>query len=309
MSTNFRSEEEVRVTSAERKEHSLHWKPVMAGAISTLGIQVFFFYLGSALGLSSFSADRAETFSDSALWGPVLFILVTAAASAFVGGWITGLFGNYFTKEDVALNSGLTWALSAVLIALGLSTLAGLTSSATQSGALKAQVSAATPGQEKAAQQVGSVAYDRLNDPTFAGFVAERARAFASKQETPMNVSVDSKSNAPKTDHRSVKPKNIESDYELQRFVMTATDMNKDSTAEFLKQERESIAQAAADSQRRWEVQHARDIAKAETARKSASGLAWAMTLAGLVSLAMTIVGGTIGSGRELKDLADKNKA
>jgi hypothetical protein len=31
--------------------------------------------------------------------------------------------------------------------------------------------------------------------------------------------------------------------------------------------------------------------------------------LAGLVSLAMTIVGGTVGSGRELKDLANENAA
>lgn len=306
MAAGYRSDEHVGASAPGRKEHSLHWKAVMAGAVATLGVQVFFFYLGSALGLSSFNADRAQTFSDSAIWGPVLFILIAGVISAFVGGWITGLFGSYYSKEDVALNGGLTWALSALLIALGLGTLAGLTSSATQSGAVKAQASAANSGQEKAAQQVGSVAYDRLNDPAFSQFVAERARAFAKNRETPINVSMKSKKSS---SDRDVSPKKIENDYELQRFVMAATEMDKEAAKEFLKQERESIAQAAEESQHRWEVQHANEIAKAETARRSASSLAWVMTLTALATLAMTIIGATVGSGRELKDLSDKNTA
>jgi hypothetical protein len=298
MGTAPRSEEVSDVLDY-RREHSPHWRAIVAGAVATLAVQLVFFYLGSALGLSSFSGDRAETFSDSSIWLPIFFILLAGLVSSFIGGWVMGLFGRFFSRNDVYLNGGLTWALSAILIALGLATVAGLTSTVTQSGAQKAQASSAAPGQEKAAQQVGSVAYDRLNDQQFANFVAERARSFANKRDTPINVSAGpSKSDGSQNDRRGSSLKNIEDDYELQRFVSTATDMDKDAAKEFLKQEREAISQAALESQRRWEKEHAGEISKAETGRRSASNIAWVMTLTALASLAITLVGAAVGAGR-----------
>jgi hypothetical protein len=284
---------ETETEFVERRK--INWRAILVGSVITLGIQAWFLYLGSALGLSSFYADRAATFSDSSIWLPIAFLLITAFVSSTVGGWVCGHWANLYSSEDAFLHGGATWALSAIMIALGLATGFGLSTAAVQSGALKAQASANAPGQDKGAQEAGSVAYDRLNDPKFAGFLSEQARGYAGKEGVPVNVSADNKNknnnNAQRSDAKAhrVDPKTIANDYELQRFVMTETGMDQSGAKNFLKERQDAIAQAAADSQRQWEMAHARDIAKAENARRDASHLAWTMTALGLLTLAASI--------------------
>jgi hypothetical protein len=269
----------------ELVEHrKINWRAILVGSVITLGIQAWFLYLGSALGLSSFNADRAATFGDASIWGPIAFLLVTAFLSSTAGAWICGHWANLYSSEDALMHGGATWALSAIMIALALAVGFGLGSSAVQSGATKAQASANAPGQEKGAQEAGSLAYDRLNDAGFARFLSQQAKAYAGREGVAMNVSAKSE-----TDAHRVDPKAISKDYELQRFVMTETGMDQNDAKNFLKDRQEAIAQAAADSQRQWELTHARDIAKAENARRDASQLAWTMTALGLLTLAASL--------------------
>src|SRR4051812_14505995 len=76
-------------------EHrKLNWRAIVAGTVATIGIQVWFMYLGGALGLSTFNADRAATFSDYAILGPIAFLAITALVSSFAGAWICGHWAN-----------------------------------------------------------------------------------------------------------------------------------------------------------------------------------------------------------------------
>ena len=279
------------------ERRKINWRAIFAGSVATLGIQAWFLYLGSALGLSSFYADQASTFSDASIWGPIVFLLVTALISTAVGAWICGHWANLYSSEDALMHGGVTWALSALLIALGLAVGFGLSSSLIQSGAAKAQVSSGLSGEDKGAEAAGSLAYDRLNDPKFADFVGQEAKSFASKQGVPVNVSVDNNQNKSGKDSKAkrVDSRNIENDYELQRFVMTQTGLDQDTAKNFLKDHEEQLAQAAAESQRLWEMAHARDVAKAENARRDAAHFAWTMTALGLLTLGTAMCASYMG--------------
>jgi hypothetical protein len=289
-------------------EHrKLNWRAIIAGTVATIGIQVWFLYLGGALGLSSFNADRAATFSDYAILGPIAFLAFTALVSSFAGAWICGHWANLNSDEDAYMHGGLTWALSAIVIAMGLGTALGLSSSAVQSGANKAMASAAASGQEAGAQQSGSLAYDRLNDKKFADFVSQRAKShMKSADGKPIDVSYEAGDERADNKSRLVEADNIADDYQLTRFVMNETRMSEDEAEKFLEANKEPIAQAAANSQREWELAHSRDLAKAEAARRSASEFAWTMALLGLLSLGMALAGSYLGwKHRYNDDLGD----
>lgn len=292
------------------ERRKINWRAIFAGSVATLGAMTWFLYLGSAIGLSSFNADRAATFSDYAIWAPMLYILITGLLSTALGAFITGHWANLYSAEDAYMHGGVMWALSAIMIAFGVATTMGLSSSAVQSGSTKALNSTAARGQEKGAEMSGSLAYDRLNDPAFAGFVADEAKSFASKTEgTPINTSYDkasdSKKNMSADKSHQVDSKKIASDYELQRFVMTEAGLSKEAAQTFLKEQQQPIAQAAANSQRQWEIDHARDIAKAENARRNAADFAWTLSAVGLITLACALGASYAGWRERYGDIHD----
>jgi hypothetical protein len=280
----------------------LNWKAIIAGTTATIGIQVWFLYLGGALGLSSFNADRAATFSDYAILGPIAFLAFTALVSSFAGAWLCGHWANLDSDEDAYMHGGMTWALSAIVIALGLGASLGLSSSAVQSGAAKAMNSANARGESKGAQEAGSLAYDRLNDKKFADFVSQKARSFKDSGQA-VNVAYEKDIEVTDEKSRQVKYSQVADDYELKRFVMNEARISEDAAEEFLKANKESIAQAAANSQREWELAHSRDIAKTETARRNAAEFAWTMALLGLLSLGMAITGSYLGWKQRYHDV------
>jgi hypothetical protein len=292
------------------ERRKINWRAIFAGSVATLGALTWFMYLGSAIGLSTFHADRAATFSDAAVWGPVLYIFITGVLSTALGAFITGHWANLYSAEDAYMHGGVMWGFSAIILAFGIALTMGLTSSATQAASEKAMNTTAARGQEKGAEQAGSLAYDRLNDPKFAGFVADQAKAFASKTEgTPINTAYDKASDSKKTmsadKSHQVEPKKIANDYELQRFVMTEAGLSKDAAQNFLKEQQQPIAQAAADSQRQWEIDHARDIAKAENARRNAADMAWTLSAVGLITLACALAASYAGWRERYGDIHD----
>src|SRR5690348_5686230 len=109
-----------RVDSTTGEHRHLNWRAMLCGTAITLAIQVWFMYFGSALGLSSFNADRAKPFSDAAAFAPVVFMFIAALVSAFIGSWVCGHWANLEAAEDAYLHGGMTWALSAIAIAIGL---------------------------------------------------------------------------------------------------------------------------------------------------------------------------------------------
>lgn len=297
------------------ERRKINWRAIFAGSVATLGAMTWFLYLGSAIGLSTFNADRAATFSDWAVAGPIIYLFVAGLLSTFLGAFITGHWANLYSAEDAYLHGGITWAFSACVIAFGLALLGGLSAAAVQSGSAKAQASTAAMGQQKGAEEAGSLAYDRLNDQKFASFVADQARSYQSKNESPVNTAYDkgevkdnrSDSAKPMNADKShqVEPKKIADDYELQRFVMTEAGLSKDAAKNFLKENQQQIAQAAADSQRQWEIQHAREIAKAENARRNASDFAWTLSAIGLVTLACALGASYLGWRERYGDIND----
>jgi len=273
------SDGDVRVELAERRK--LAWRAIFAGAVATLGLQIFFMLLGSALGLSAFSANVPASHTLAAS----IYLLITALISIFAGSWITGHWGNLYAAEDAWMHGGIMWALVAIASAIGLG------------GAMQIGSSAGQAAAQANASELRSAnleprdlkSFSALNDRTFANFVADHARQYGNKLERPaINVSADDTT-------ARIDPKNIPADYELQRFVMTEGNMSEAQAKEFLTSERDEIAKARADSQRTWEQAHAREVAQAENARHQAATFAWTMTVMAALTLALALGGAHLG--------------
>ena len=87
------SEPTTSVSITERSRTDVSWGAIFAGWILAYGIAWLFFVLGSAMGLSAIDFAE-ENIAEGLGWSSVAWIVVTWAASMFIGGlfaaWLTG---------------------------------------------------------------------------------------------------------------------------------------------------------------------------------------------------------------------------
>jgi Kef-type K+ transport system membrane component KefB len=284
------SDLDERTDLAERRK--LVWRAIFAGAVGTIGLEIFFLLFGTALGLTTFTTNipASHTLAVS------VYLLVTTLISVFAGSWITGHWGNLYAAEDAWMHGGIMWALVAIAAAIGVGGALQAGSSAGQAAAQNA------PPEARSELRMQRGGFSALNDKNFANFVAERARQYGNKLERqPISVSAEDKA-------ARIDPKNIPSDYELQRFVMTEGNMTEAQAKDFLNNEREEIAKAKTDSQRAWEQTNAREVAQVENARHQASMFAWTMTVLAALSLALALGGAHLGWRQRYVDFDDDEK-
>jgi hypothetical protein len=105
--------------------------------------------------------------------------------------------------------------------------------------------------------------------------------------ETPINVSADVQNRA--------NPNKVAKNNDIRRFVESNTGLTKSQTEEFMDQEKNEIAKAQADAQRRWEDKNAIELARADRERKAAATAAWTLTFVGFLGLVAAIGGAYMG--------------
>ncbi len=297
---------------AERRK--LSWGAVVAGVFTTLGLQVFMMYLGTALGASTLDPYTMAQNQDASYALPIIFLLITALFSSFAGSWVAGHWANLYSAEDSFIHGALTWSLSAVLLTAGIGALFQMGTSATQAGAQAAQVTAMTdgPGTVRGqAQAIGEVLnFDSLEDPRFSQFVLNRARTWESQQsqrraEEPVSVSAipaeqrqssrQAAAQRKKEEKLKVDPGDVAKNDDLIEYVAANSNMTEDQAKQFVESNKESIARAQEESLGRWEQQHRQELAQAERVQKATSTIAWTMTGLSLLALAASLGGSYVG--------------
>lgn len=92
------------------------WKPIIAGALTAIGLSFLLNLFSVAIGLTVFTtnSEGLETLAFSGLIAMALGIVV----SMFVSGWLAGYLGNrYCTKRHLgALYGFLTWCVALILM-------------------------------------------------------------------------------------------------------------------------------------------------------------------------------------------------
>ena len=138
-----------------------------------------------------------------------------------------------------------------------------------------------------------SFGYSSLNDREFSSFIIDHARNWKpGNPEQPINVSVDS---TPANPAVTTNPNKVANNKELKRFIEANTTLTKPQTEDFLEQEKNTITVAQANAQKRWEEQHAVDLAIADRQRRAAAALAWTLSAAAFLGLALAFTGSYVG--------------
>jgi len=281
------------------ERRKLNWSAIVAGVVTTLGLQVLMMYFGAALGLSVIDPYAPSTGDNSSMVLPILFLVVTALASGFCGAWVAGHWANLYEAEDALMHGALTWGLGAIVIAAGLGTMMQMGVNTAQAGAQTAQAAAQLGANPRDAQATGNafgsvLSYSSLDDERFTSFVLNRAKSFeqtASRGNEAVNVTSDNK----RDDSRKITPGDVEDNDDLKAYITSNTNMNEDQAENFLKSEKDGIARAQQESHDRWQRTHARELAQAERARDAASKAAWTWTGLALLSLAAALGGSYLG--------------
>jgi hypothetical protein len=264
---------ETRRVIDRRWGWQINWSAILAGTFISMGLFLLFLIFGTALGLTILDPYQISRHENSAAWtgGTIAWLVVSSLAAVFLGSWFAGHIGRY-GREGATIQGAVIWGLCALLTAVGLSR-----SNLFPQRALR-------PAESK----VLSTGYSSLDDPQFAGFILEHAKNWRpGSPETPVNVSVETQ--------QRVNPNKVPNNGDLRRFVESNTTLNSKQAEEFLESDKNAIANAQAEAQKRWEEQNATELARLDRARKAASAAAWTLTAIAFFSLAAAIGGSYLG--------------
>ena len=294
----------------------LNWTAIVAGVVAMLGLEAFLLAFGGAVGLSTFNFyDIAG--GDGPYKVPVatiLWLAIAVLSSSFFGAWIAGHWANLEEGEDAVMHGALTWALGAVLAGAGVFSMMETGAGAAAANPMMTQAASTQRNSAQKGEAPGPLSFSALDDPNFANFLGNRADAWAQTSgQVPARYDRDNKSDtsatprhntdvppttapvAPDSDRNKVKPDDVAKDVEYKSFIMSQTGISDDQADKFLKENKDVIAQAQANSQRNWEQANARELAHAEKFRKASSVFAWSMTVIGLLALGAAVGGSYLG--------------
>lgn len=154
---------------------ALSWGAVLAGAVAALGVHILLTLLGVGIGVQIINPaqndDLLASFSTTSgvVWS------VSALIALWIGGWVAGRTMRALDRNVGWIHGFVVWSLATVVMALFLSTTAGLAVSGVARAAGSAAKAVAEPlGQ--AAGKAGSAVADQATEGSgqlLAGFVAE----------------------------------------------------------------------------------------------------------------------------------------
>jgi hypothetical protein len=285
----------------------------VAGVVALLGSGALFLWLGSALGVTVFDSYDVLHGNESIPWATLAWLIVTVLGASFFGSWVAGHWANLWASEDATMHGLLTWALSVALITGVMTTMAQSTLSSYLSSDSAAIMN----------EQGEPMKFSSLEDKQFVSFVLDKAKGYQGQpssmkdREQPINVSNDQDKSALTSDQDSANKEankaekeqanrrnvnKIHDEAALRNFVARNSNMSQDQAKQFMKDNKQDIANAQVQSAKRWEQAHALDLAKAESARTNLSVFGWTMFGLMLLSLGAALGGSYLGWNQRYYD-------
>jgi hypothetical protein len=109
----------------DRRQPTLRWSAVFAGAAASVALWVLFQMLGMGIGLAAIDVDDAGSLHDVGI-GSTVWTLVAPLLAMFIGGIIAGRLAGTYERGVGAMHGFVTWALTAVvglLVTIGVVTI------------------------------------------------------------------------------------------------------------------------------------------------------------------------------------------
>lgn len=297
----------------------LNWTAIAAGVVAMLGLEAFLLAFGGAVGLSTFNFyDFAGTEAPYKVpVATILWLALAVLASTFFGAWIAGHWANLEEGEDAVMHGALTWALGVAIASAGIFSIAETGAGAAAANPMITSAAMSPSGGKKDDKngEQAPLSFSALDDPQFANFLVSRADSWAQQnrsvparfdrtdkkdpdqvsETSPKEPAPSASSSGDAQQRHQVKPDDIAKNVEYKTFVMSQTGVSEDQAEQFLKENKQALAQAQANSQRNWEQMNARELARAEKFRKASSVFAWTMTVIGLLALGAAVGGSYLG--------------
>jgi len=103
----------MREASVERRQPTLRWSAIIAGAVLGIGVWIFLQMLGMGLGLVSIEVDVFGA-PRGASWLGVWSVIAPLGAM-FVGGGLAARYANTYDRRASITHAVLSWAVVAVI--------------------------------------------------------------------------------------------------------------------------------------------------------------------------------------------------
>ena len=109
----------------DRRQPTLRWSAVFAGAAASVALWVLFQMLGMGIGLAAIDVDDAGSLHDVGI-GSTVWTLIAPLIAMFIGGIVAGRLAGTFERGVGAMHGFVTWALTSVvglLVTIGVVTI------------------------------------------------------------------------------------------------------------------------------------------------------------------------------------------
>lgn len=157
----------------------IRWRAVVAGVVAGMIVQVILTLLGMAIGLNALNPGAGDNNYDAVGIGSTIWLLISAIASGFFGGWVASALSNATYKLDGIMHGILSWGvfmvIAAFLLGTGTGTILGGAFNMTSATLAGASEGAAVQGVSAVREQVQTVRENVLPDQMTQGVDPERA--------------------------------------------------------------------------------------------------------------------------------------
>ena len=301
-----------RTTVAVHRAH-ISWISIFGGWVVAMGIAWLFYVLGLAVGFSSFDLTDTEAVSKGIGIGTTIWVILTWAASLFVGAmfasWVDGRADTTVGALHGVAVWGLALTITAILTAFGVSNFLQGTASLLGHGALAAGAAGTAAASQRGSQDTPLAhATGLLGSEVDRAIAQGQGRAGAtsapsSAQTTPAGSPPTGPTNAGAATGASTEGRPSASiDPEARSAI--ALDLlrgkNDDAKARLVASgglqpaDADAVLQSLAPQTERLKAQVKET---AEQARRYTAAALWAALLSGLISLLAAALGGSTGAG------------
>lgn len=103
-----------RETFVERRQSTVRWGAVIAGALVAIAVWMALQMLGLGVGLASIDTDEGGSLRGVGI-GTGVWSVIAPLIALFIGGWAAARAGGVFDRTVGAIHGGTVWALTTIL--------------------------------------------------------------------------------------------------------------------------------------------------------------------------------------------------
>ncbi|QBQ56593.1 hypothetical protein E3U44_14690 [Nitrosococcus wardiae] len=283
---------ERTVTTVEHPGQ-INWGAVIAGLVVVISVSWLMVLLGSAIGLSIADTFDSKAMEEGLGWGSIIWLLLTALVTFFLGGWFAGRLADKTVKIIGMLHGVTVWGVSIILlIFLGYAGIAGLmqTGSALLSGGAAVVPAAA----------VGATA--ETDNGATSPFVTQ-IQAQLKRQASEITARTAEEGVSPEEVERAIEQLDAQT---LQAAAMQLLQGNTQAAKDVLAVNT-NLSEAEINAIINGVEQEVQQ--RLDTIATYTQAILWATFISSLLGLAMAIIGGWIGASRVRRFYAIQQRA